>query len=63
MSARYLTARDLCARWGISRAKLHRDRRAGYAPQPVRFGARCVKWPLEEIEAFERRLAADRVQP
>jgi predicted DNA-binding transcriptional regulator AlpA len=59
-AARYLTASDLCARWGVSRAKIHRDRCAGYIPQPVRLGARSVKWSLEEVEQFEARLAADR---
>ena len=57
---RYLTARDLCERWGIGRATLHRQRAAGYVPKPVHFGPRSVKWPIEEVEAFERRLAEDR---
>jgi predicted DNA-binding transcriptional regulator AlpA len=56
----FLSARDLCARWGIGRATLARYVNAERVPPPVRFGARCVRWPLSEVLAFEGRLADDR---
>lgn len=58
--AKFLTARDVSERWNISRPTLWRLSKKGYAPRPLRFASGTVRWPLEEIEAFERRLAAER---
>jgi predicted DNA-binding transcriptional regulator AlpA len=44
----------------MSRATLYRYQRDGYLPAPVRIGPGILRWPLAEIEAIERRLAADR---
>lgn len=60
VSPAYLSMREVCARWSISRMTLRRWLRAGYAPQPVRFGSRTVKWLVHEVEDFERRQAEDR---
>ena len=59
----FLTAREVCQRWSISRATLARWRSEGWAPQPVRFAGRTVRWPLAEIVAFESSLATDRIRP
>ncbi len=57
---RYVTARDLCARWSVSRMTLWRWQQDGYIPKPVRFAGRTTRWPLAEVEEFERRLELDR---
>lgn len=56
----YLTRRDLCDRFKISRATAYRWEADGYLPRPVRVGPRSVRWAASEISAFEARLAADR---
>lgn len=62
MAAAYLKVSDLLARWGISRASLYRGMRDGYYPRPVRLAARTVRFSLREVEQFEERIAADRVE-
>lgn len=61
--SRYLTGPQLDARLGISRRTRHRLLKAGRLPLPVRFGpsGSRPRWSVEEIEAFERRAAAERV--
>lgn len=60
MSASYLSASAVCARWGVSRATLYRRIRDGCFPKPVRFAGRIVRWSVRELEDFEARLNADR---
>ncbi len=55
----YVTARDLCSRWECSHATLYRWIQGGYAPKPIRFGPRSVRWAVKDIEEFERRPATD----
>jgi excisionase family DNA binding protein len=54
----YLSAAELCARWGISRPTLERALRNGSMPLPIRLGGR--RWLLAEIEAHEAQLSAGR---
>lgn len=56
----YVTQRQVCERWGISRGTLYRWRAQGFAPEPVRLGPRTVRYPLAAILAFEERLVAAR---
>lgn len=54
---RLLTAKAVCEALGLSRVHVYRLVRAGKFPQPIRLGARDLRWPEEEIIAFlnERR--------
>ncbi len=57
--AAYLSAREVAARWAVSRATLYRGVKSGHFPRQVKFAGRVVRWSLREVEAFEERLAAD----
>jgi len=61
---RWFTEKDLRARFQVSRMTIHRWRKAGYLPAPVRptgvGRGRIVRWLPHEIEKFETRLAEDR---
>lgn len=56
----YISRSELCRRLGISRATSYRLERDGFLPRPVRIGPRTTRWPVVELEIFERRLAEDR---
>jgi predicted DNA-binding transcriptional regulator AlpA len=56
----FLTRDALCRRWGISRATSYRYEKEGFLPKALRLGPGSSRWPLAEIEALERRAAADR---
>ena len=56
----YISRAELCRRLGISRATSYRLEREGFLPRPVRIGPRTTRWPVSELEVFERRLAEDR---
>lgn len=58
-AAKYLRARDLCERFGISKSTLYKMLGEGHLPRPIRVSG-VVRWPLAEIEGFEARLLADR---
>ena len=52
----YITTREVCERYGVSRMWLWRYMRAHGFPKPIQFGGpRSVRhWVLSEIEAWER---------
>lgn len=56
----YISRAELCRLLGISRATSYRLERDGFLPRPVRIGPRTTRWPVSELEVFERRLAEDR---
>ena len=56
----YISRSELCRLLGISRATSYRLEREGFLPRPVRIGPRTTRWPVSELEVFERRLAEDR---
>jgi predicted DNA-binding transcriptional regulator AlpA len=56
----YISRAELCRRLGISRATSYRLERDGFLPRPVRIGPRTTRWPVSELEVYERRLAEDR---
>jgi predicted DNA-binding transcriptional regulator AlpA len=56
----YISRSELCRLLGISRATSYRLERDGFLPRPVRIGPRTTRWPISELEVFERRLAEDR---
>lgn len=58
--ATWLGRDELCRRWGISRATSYRWQAEGHLSAPVRLGPGVARWPVEEIEALERRAAGDR---
>ena len=49
----FLKEVDLAARWRVSRKKLQADRLNGIGPAYFKLGA-CVRYRLDDIEAFER---------
>lgn len=52
MSARYVTQREVEAMTGLSGATLHRLRRKGRFPDPIKIGERRIAWPAHEIETW-----------
>ncbi len=56
----YISRSELCRLLGISRATSYRLEREGFLPRPVRIGPKTTRWPISELEVFERRLAEDR---
>ena len=51
-SSAFLSLKELCARWGISRGTLYRRMKAAGFPRPVLFPRRG--WRLSDIVAAER---------
>jgi predicted DNA-binding transcriptional regulator AlpA len=57
---KFITRDELCSRWGISRATSYRLEKDGYLRKPFRLGRGVSRWPVDEVEAIERRAAEDR---
>jgi predicted DNA-binding transcriptional regulator AlpA len=58
-SRAFLSAAELCVRWGISRITLWSwwsERKI--LPPPVRLGPHTARWALETVIEFERQRAA-----
>ena len=55
---RYLTARDLAARYQVSRNTIWGWSRCGNLPKPVKLGHACTRWLRSEVEAMERQKRA-----
>ena len=49
---RLLTRREIEERCGIARTTIYRKMREGSFPEPLQIGARAVRWPENEIEAW-----------
>lgn len=47
-----LTRRQVEARFGIAKTTIYRLMRSGAFPEPVRIGARAVRWPEHEITSW-----------
>lgn len=59
LAVRYLTDRDLMARFGVARPTIWRWLADGILPRPVHLTPGTTRWRLADIEAFEaQRLAA-----
>lgn len=61
MTEGYLTTRDVCKRYGICRQTLYRwmDRKHTPFPAPkLRGTAGNNRWAIEDIENYERAIAA-----
>ena len=52
MIDRLLRREEVESRVGLSRTTLYRKMREGSFPEPVQVGARAVRWPASEIEAW-----------
>ena len=52
MIDRLLRREEVESRVGLSRTTLYRKMREGSFPEPVQVGARAVRWPAREIEAW-----------
>ncbi len=54
----YLSMKQVCERFGVSRAAINRWRAKGDFPPARQFSPGCVRWPLSAIiEWEESRLA------
>ena len=49
---RLLRLSEVAARTGLGRTTIYRKMREGSFPEPLRIGARAVRWPESEIEAW-----------
>ena len=47
-----LRVKDILEKLRISRSTLHRMRRSGTFPAPIKLGCRCVGWHKSEVEAW-----------
>ena len=62
LSVRYLTDRDLMARFSVSRPTIWRWLAEGVLPRPVHLTPGTTRWLLADIETFEaQRRAASAV--
>ena len=52
MIDRLMRREEVEERTGLSRSTLYRKMREGTFPEPLRVGARAVRWPCSEIEAW-----------
>ena len=50
----YLTRKEVLQRFLIGNTTLYRWIKDGQFPQPVRFGPRCIRWKLEQLENWEK---------
>jgi hypothetical protein len=50
---RFLTEKGLATRWSVSRKKLQANRAAGKGLSYTKIG-RCIRYQLEDVEAYER---------
>lgn len=61
MQPEYLRAKDVCARYGISKSTLYARIADGF-PKPMHLlGGRCSVWKVSELVAYEERCAGLRV--
>ena len=51
-SDHFLRREQVEERTGLARTTLYRKMREGSFPQPIQVGARAVRWPASEIEAW-----------
>ncbi|WP_257294933.1 AlpA family transcriptional regulator [Endozoicomonas sp. YOMI1] len=49
----YVSRLGVMNRYGIGSSTLYRWMEAGHFPKPIRFGPRCIRWKLEDLEAWE----------
>ncbi|GJE00033.1 helix-turn-helix transcriptional regulator [Methylobacterium isbiliense] len=52
MSVKYISQREVEAKTGLSNATLHRLRRKGRFPDPIRIGERRIAWPEAEVDEW-----------
>ena len=49
---RLLRLGEVLTRTGLARSTVYRKMRDGSFPEPLKIGARAVRWPESEIEAW-----------
>lgn len=57
-SQTYLTVKDLCARYSLSKSGLYAMIRRNEFPKPEKFGRRTARWRVVEVEALDAARAA-----
>lgn len=51
-SIEFVTQKQLAERLGVSILTVHRWAKDGTLPRPLRFGRRCIRWRVAELEQF-----------
>lgn len=60
MGIKYVDDKFLAERYDCERRTVWRRAREGHLPKPVKLTPHVTRWRLDEIEAHEARLAAER---
>jgi predicted DNA-binding transcriptional regulator AlpA len=60
MSIKYVDDKFLAERYKAGRRTIWRRAKDGHLPKPVKLSPVCTRWRLDEIEAHEAKLAAER---
>lgn len=55
---KYLSDKELAARYEVSRVTPWRWTKKGSFPSPVKLGPNCTRWKLSDIEAWELKQEA-----
>ena len=58
MHERLLKVSEVQARLGISRPTIYNWMETGRLPRPIKFSAKCVRWPESVIDAWIEATAA-----
>lgn len=53
MQSLYLSAKQVAARLGVSRATVWRWASEGTLPQPIKLGPNTTRWRLSDLETYE----------
>lgn len=52
---KYLTDKDVAGRYGISVSTVWQWTRDCILPSPMRFGQRCTRWNIEDLDEFDSK--------
>lgn len=58
---KFVTDRQLAARYAVSRASIWRWVSSGQLPQPIHLASGTTRWNLEDVERHEQKLEKRRV--
>lgn len=60
METAYLSQKEICDRFKMSRSTLYRKIQSGDFPQPIKLFAKKQVWHKEQLVVMESKLLADR---
>ena len=56
----FFTLPDICKRYGVAISTGYVYLRNGQLPKPIKIGPKLNRWPLSELEAWEKARLAER---